>query len=438
MNTQKNMENEYFHLFVVGKTSRDKKDGKTIREFSKFISADDLGYIKNMAVDQNAFMFHLIASCENVEELKSQIKFRYNNTVYSKAIKSGKEDPLDFDNVYNPTLIDEIDEVRLVVHNRYVNGFDMNTYDEKKNEYSVVPFMFKESFRKNSSYGNGSRVGTVKDKTMLFAPYLIIKDTLFNLIERKDILSKNKSYGHYYNTIIGHARDFLESTITRIINGYEEALDNSINKMLANNPDIDIERNNNGDYYVVYTNEFNQKCRERIENTKFNSESFKRKKRDLEKGKKRLGEYQDIEDDEEFVIKVLTDDAVLKCTDLRENSIKFYVYLAQLSNQIKLTEGYRVLNNELEKILGEKNVFLRKFRTTYGLNDLDYELMAISNIKDFVEFKLNYLLFKRNNVVEPDEKDPESMFASFIELENEQEFLQAQDKGFQRVVKNHR
>ena len=87
---------------------------------------------------------------------------------------------------------------------------------------------------------------------------------------------------------------------------------------------------------------------------------------------------------------------------------------------------------------GEKNVFLRKFRTTYGLNDLDYELMAISNIKDFVEFKLNYLLFKRNNVVEPDEKDPESMFASFIELENEQEFLQAQDKGFQRVVKNHR
>ena len=71
-----------------------------------------------------------------------------------------------------------------------------------------------------------------------------------------------------------------------------------------------------------------------------------------------------------------------------------------------------------------------------GCKILPYQVVPF--VIYFVEFKLNYLLFKRNNVVEPDEKDPESMFASFIELENEQEFLQAQDKGFQRVVKNHR
>lgn len=392
------MDKEYFHIYVNGKV---KNKNDELKPFSSLISADELGYVAEHTgdYDQNTFMFALIGSCNNIAELKKKIKSLYH----------GKE-------------LVEIDDVTLCVHERYNPDYQMPSYIKGLEEYSFVPLMFSEAYNPTKEYKNGNKVTEVQvvdGLSHINNPYNIIRDTFYRLMERKRELTSKPEYRDYYDTIIASARTFFNSIIKTKLNGLKEHHANTvklmIDEVLELYPELQFDYDENErKYYQIYINNLGQKCRESFEDTdyyeniyfdteeeKYNhyqglSNKAKKITQQIDAEKKKLEEFTSIYDDEDFIFAVLNNEKVLfKNSGLRGNSIKFYVYLAQFANQIKVQEIKRLLFNlDKSENLNEARD-RRKFRSLYPLDDILYQVAARGSVSDVIEYVQKYNHAKR-------------------------------------------
>lgn len=409
------MDKEYFHMYVNGKVKNKNGD---VKPFSSLISADELGYVTEHTgdYDQNSFMFALVGSCKNVEELKTKIKALYRGRQF-----------------------DSIDDITLCVHERYNPDYQMPSYIDSLDGYSFVPLMFSEAYNPSKEYIDGNKVTEVQvvdGLSHINNPYNIIRDTFYRLMERKKELIKYPEYRTYYHTIISSARTFFNSIIKTKLNGLKEHRANTIKLMIDEAmklyPYLQFEYDEyEREYYEVYTNNLGQRCREKFEDTDYYdflyldneeemqkyyqglSDKAKKLSQQIENEKKKLSEFTSISDDEEFIFAVLNNEQVLfKNSGLRGNSIKFYVYLAQFANQIKVQEIKRLLFNKEKEDKMPDVRDSRKFRSLYNLDDALYEIASRGSVSDVIEYA------SRFNKEKSYEKE-ETFFRSLLPFEED-------------------
>ena len=403
----KNMEAEFFHFYVTGKTKSITKTTKGVEKtLERFISADELCYSSNNIenFDQNAFMFALVSTCKNVEELKQKVMKLYNayrEKIEKEALSAGK-------NVRRHRL-ESVDEVSLCVSNIHSNGFKMPTYNDDTAEYSVVPEMFRESYEKTSSYGPTSLAGVARNNHDINNPFNLIKFATLRLIEQRDKYSKSKAYNEYTQTLLRNIRAFFEDVLSTKLNGkdnhYESLVQTYVDEYLQediDNGNIRVQRLNTkktAPYVVFYKNAYGRELMQSLSD--YLCVELQKPMTHLDEvyeevldEEKKIRKYTSIESDVKFLKTIFENEQdILKYGELRGNSIKFYVFLAQFANQIKLQEAKRIiytnaLNNK-DETLGYPSD-QRRFSSLYSTDEVEFELAARGSVSDIVKLFNDY------------------------------------------------
>lgn len=413
-----NMEKEYFHLLVHGKISRVFKSGKiqTI-EYEDFISAEDLGYTQDNTngFDQNAFMFNLIGKCQNLEELKTIIAKKYNEQLIKKFLSG---------DIKVHREITQVDEVVLCAHNIFSNGYKMPTYSKNFEEYTVVPEIFNESY-----------VDPIYKKSVAFIrgienvsnPFNIIRDSLTRLIDRKDIACQNQKYSTYYNTLLRGARKFFEGVLNTKLNGLIEYYQNYVNLLIEETknkyPNSEFIHEDGTKFYSFYTDNFGHKRREKFEDSEYITKDAKIILKAIESERTKLREFFSIKSDEKFLIYIFeNEEKLFKNSGLRGNSIKFYIFLAQLANQLKLQEVKRLIYLDIINS-GIETYDPRTFATLYPIDDVGYEIAARGSVSDtYNTFKAyNDSMNRLNDATKTDD----CSMVPFDKFSDEQDFVKS-------------